>query len=76
MRLNAEAIREFKAIWRDEYGEELSDADAEAHALRLLRLFAALLRPIPHPHGRRPQRGEATHFDKFQDSRTMEEGLA
>jgi hypothetical protein len=72
MRLSAAAIQEFKAIWRDEYGEELSDAEAETHALRLLRLFALLVRPLPsegHPH-----RGEAEHFDKFPDPRTMEEG--
>ena len=74
MRLSAQAIQEFKAMWKDEYHEELSDAEAEEHALQLLRLFAMLLRPIPHPHGGHPQRCEEQHFDKFQDLRTMEEG--
>jgi hypothetical protein len=46
-RLSAEAIREYKEIYKAEFGVELSDAEAEEQGLRLLRLFALLLRPLP-----------------------------
>ena len=74
MCLSAQAIQEFKAIWKDEYHEELSDAAAEEHGLRLLSLFAVLLHPSPHHPGPDLQGCEEKHFDKFQDLRTMEEG--
>ena len=76
MRLSAHAIQEFKAMWKDEYHEELSDAEAEEHGLRLLRLFAVLLHPLPHHPGPQAQGCEEQHFDKFPDPRTMEEGPA
>jgi hypothetical protein len=46
-RLSAEAIREYKEIYKSEFGVELSDAETEEQGLRLLRLFALLLRPLP-----------------------------
>ena len=39
MRLSEKAIQEFKEICRDEFELELSDDDAQAHALRVLELF-------------------------------------
>lgn len=39
MRLSAKTLQEFKDICRDEFGLELSDAEAEVHALRVLELF-------------------------------------
>ena len=39
MRLSNEAIQEFKAICREEFGVNLSDGEAEQHALRVLTLF-------------------------------------
>ena len=73
MRLSAQAIREFKAIWKDEYHEELSDAAAEEHALRLLRLYAMLSRPVPPHQGLSLPEVNGKHFDKSQETRTIEE---
>lgn len=46
--LSAEAIREYKEIYKAEFGVELSDTEAEKQGLRLLRLFALLLPPLPN----------------------------
>jgi hypothetical protein len=46
-RLSAEAIREYQEIYKAEFGVELSDAEAEEQGLRLLRLCALLLHPLP-----------------------------
>ena len=39
MRLSPEAIREFQAICRDEFGQELSEAEAERRAFEVLDFF-------------------------------------
>jgi hypothetical protein len=72
MHLSAHAIREFQAIWQEEYGESLSDAQAEEHALRLLRLFQILSRPLPHDSHPQLQKGRT--FDNSPSAGTMEEG--
>ena len=46
-RLSPDAIREYKEIYKAEFGIELTDAEAEEQGLRLLRLFSLLLRPLP-----------------------------
>ena len=38
---------EFKAIYREEFGRELSDDEVQEIALRLLRFFGILVRPSP-----------------------------
>ena len=43
MSLSPEAIREFKDIYRDEFGEELSDEAALECALRVAHLFQLLV---------------------------------
>lgn len=53
MRLTPAALREFKEIYREEFGGELSDADAEACGLRLLRLFNLILETTAQ-HGQSP----------------------
>jgi hypothetical protein len=40
--LSREAIEEFKAIYREEFGETLSDDDVQEIAMRLLRFFGIL----------------------------------
>lgn len=40
--LSREAIDEFKAIYQDEFGELLSDAEVREIAIRLLRFFMVL----------------------------------
>ena len=43
MQLTQEAIDEFKAIYKKEFGEEISDAEALEMGTRLLRVFHVLL---------------------------------
>ena len=46
-RPSPDAIREYKEIYKAEFGIELTDAEAEEQGLRLLRLFYFLSRPLP-----------------------------
>jgi len=39
MKLDREDIEEFKRIYREEFGEELSDAEAERRARQLLTFY-------------------------------------
>jgi hypothetical protein len=43
MQLNNDDIEEFKDIYRREYGEELTDADAERRARQLLAFYEVIL---------------------------------
>jgi hypothetical protein len=45
--LSREAIEDFKAIYEVEFDEKLSDAAAQEMALRVLRLFALMAKPLP-----------------------------
>lgn len=45
--LSREAIDEFKLIYKDEFGTELSDDEVQEIAIRLLRFFGILARPSP-----------------------------
>lgn len=56
MQLSNAAIQEFKGIYKAEFGEDLSDSEAEACALRLLRVYAILLRT---------DASESSRFDDF-----------
>ena len=44
--LSREAIEEFKAIYKDEFGQSLTDDEVKEIAMRLLRFFGILNRPI------------------------------
>lgn len=46
MKLSKKALDEFKAIYKAEYGVELSDAEVLDKGIRLLRLFKAVYKPI------------------------------
>ncbi len=46
MPLSKEAIEEFKEIYRQEFGKEISDQTALELALNLLTLFQAIYRPV------------------------------
>ena len=53
MQLSPDAIADFKAIYRTEYGVELSDAEAEEKARRLVQLFETMahaLTRVPERH--------------------------
>jgi hypothetical protein len=45
--LSREAIDEFKAVYKDEFGELLSDDEVQEIALRLLRFFGILTKALP-----------------------------
>jgi hypothetical protein len=45
MKLSQKAIDEFKAIYREEFGEEISDDIAKQMGLDLLKLLNLLLMP-------------------------------
>ena len=48
--LTREAIREFKALYKQKQGDTLSDDDAAAMAARVLRVFAVIYRvPLETP---------------------------
>jgi hypothetical protein len=47
MKLTPDDIAEFKVIYLQEFGEELSDAEANEMASRVMRLYELLARPIP-----------------------------
>jgi hypothetical protein len=44
--MKIEAIEEFRAIYRDQYGIELSYTEAMEQANNLIRLYKAVLRPL------------------------------
>jgi len=45
--LSREAIEEFKAHYKAEFGTVLSDDEVQEMAMRLLRFFGILTRPSP-----------------------------
>lgn len=47
MRLNREQVEEFKKIYKEEFCEDLTDAEAEEMATRVVRLYELLSRPLP-----------------------------
>jgi len=55
MKLTHDDIEEFKQIYRDEFGEELSDADAEARARQLLSLVDIVYRVLVNDRRSQPE---------------------
>ena len=49
--LSREAINEFKVIYQEEFGRELSDDEVQEIAIRLLRFFGILVSPSPDETG-------------------------
>jgi len=45
--LSHEAIEEFKANYKEEFGELLSDDEVQEIAVRLLRFFGILAKAVP-----------------------------
>ncbi len=48
MQIPDESLNEFIAIYRAEFGEEISRNDASEMALRVLRLYELLARKLPN----------------------------
>ena len=44
--LTDKALQEFKKIWKEEFGEDISDQKAAEEGINLLTLFDAVYRPI------------------------------
>ena len=44
--LSTTALQEFKEIWRQEYGDDISDDFAVEQAISLLTLFDSIYQPI------------------------------
>lgn len=51
MRLNKEAIEEFKEIYYCEFGQRISDEQAQEMGTNLLLLFKIIYRPLPRTSG-------------------------
>ncbi len=47
MDISKKDLDEFKRIFKQDYGEELSDEEAYRIACKLITLFKAIYRPIP-----------------------------
>ncbi len=45
--ISNEALQEFKKIWKEEYGQEISDEKAVELGINLLTMFDAIYRPVP-----------------------------
>ena len=56
MDLDQESIDELRRIYKQEFGEELSDADAREMATRVLTLYELLSRPLPRQEDTRLQK--------------------
>lgn len=54
--ISNEALLEFKQIWMDEFGEEISDEVATRKAINLLTMFDTVYRPI-----------KREEFEKYED---------
>ena len=51
MKLTPEALDEFRGIYLDEFGEEITRDEAQEMGTRLVDLLRLLLRPLPKAHG-------------------------
>lgn len=47
MQISPEQLAEFKRLYREEFGEDISDAEALDSATSLLTLIKAVYKPIP-----------------------------
>lgn len=45
MQLSDEDIKEFAALWKEEFGEEISKDEARRNATQLLQLYSLLIHP-------------------------------
>lgn len=45
--ISEKALKEFKEIYKEEFGEDISDEEAIDLGTRLINLFKVIYRPIP-----------------------------
>ena len=58
--LPKQAIEEFKALYKKEFGEDISDSEAQERGLRLINLIQAVYKPIPKIQKDDNQKSEGT----------------
>jgi len=58
-RLSDKAIKEFKKIYADVYGREISEDEAQSLGLELLTFFKLIYKPIPSDGTELAKGGEA-----------------
>lgn len=46
MQLTDEDVREFAALWKEEFDEEIPDAEVRLRASQLIKLYSLLIRPL------------------------------
>jgi len=73
MGLSKEAIEEFKTIYREEFKEEISDAEAQELGESLISLFKIIYRPIPKTG--RQNLSKEDNKDPTPDSNNQGQGL-
>ena len=61
--LSKQTLENFKQIWREEFGEEISDEFAMEQAIKLLTLFGVIYHPlkkewIEEDNGKHPRHTE------------------
>ena len=61
MKLSEEAIKEFKKIYYQEYGKQISDEEAQEKGQNLLSLFKIIYRAIPEDENK-----ENNNLSEFQ----------
>ena len=71
--ISREALMEFKKIWEEEYGTEISDAEAMTKAIALLTIFDAIYRPIKKEWA--AKYGDGNHAILKDDSKTISSRL-
>lgn len=47
IKLSKETVEEFRAIWKEEFQEEISYEQAELEGKKLVHLFSLIYRPLP-----------------------------
>ena len=65
--VSEKALQEFKNIWTEEFGEEITDEKALEEAVSLLTLFDAIYRPIKKEW---VEEYERSHQEKEIDANT------
>ncbi len=53
--ISKEALEEYKAIYKEEFGEDVSDEDALKQAINLLSMMNVIYRPLKKEWLREPQ---------------------
>lgn len=51
--LSEKAVKEYKEIYKQEFGIELSDEEARDEAEKMIRMFRVIYRPIPKEASRK-----------------------